>query len=161
MAKKRGRPAGTTGTAVPLHPHDIQLVLKVARRERYASRAEALVLLSTTLGLRASQLAQLTIKDVYDEDGGVLPVISVPRFLLGKRSQIDLSDLHRLRKLLADYFEKQIGIGMNSNTFMFRSQRGGSLSPQAIARYLTSLYRRAGIVGGSSRSGRKTFNQIR
>lgn len=141
MAKRRrGRPAGSTGTAVPLHPHDIQSVLKVARRQRYALGAEVLVLLSTTLGLRASQLAQLTIKDVYDEDGSVLPVISVPvSFLLGKKSQIDISDLHRLRRLLADLFEKQVGLGINPGTSMFESQRGGSLTPQAIARYLTDL----------------------
>ena len=34
-------------------------MLKVARRERYANRAELLVVLSTTLGLRASELTRI------------------------------------------------------------------------------------------------------
>ena len=57
-----------------LHPHDIQSVLKVARHERYANRAELLVVLSTTLGLRASELTRIAIKDVYTRDGSVLGI---------------------------------------------------------------------------------------
>jgi integrase/recombinase XerD len=137
-------------------------VLKVARRERYASRAEVLVTLSTTLGLRASELARMAIKDVYASDGSVLRVITVSQsFLLGKISQVDVSDLHRLRRCLADYFEKQIGQGVNPELPIFRSQKGGALTAQAIASILTALYRRAGIVGASSRSGRKTFSQTK
>jgi integrase/recombinase XerD len=163
MAKKgRGRPTGSSGTAVPFHPHDIQSVLKVARRERYASRAELLVMLSMTLGLRASELARMAIKDVYASDGSVLRVITVSQsFSLGKRSLVDLSDLHRLRRCMADYFEKQLGEGSDPGRPLFRSQQGGALTAQGIARYLTSLYRRAGIVGASSRSGRKTFDRAK
>ena len=57
-----------------LHPHDIQSVLKVARRERYANRAELLVVLSTTLELRASELTRIAVKDVYTRDGSVLGI---------------------------------------------------------------------------------------
>jgi integrase len=57
-----------------LHPHDIQSVLKVARRERYDNRAELLVVLSTTLGLRASELTRIAVKDVYARDGSVLGI---------------------------------------------------------------------------------------
>jgi integrase/recombinase XerD len=163
MTKRQsGRPVGITATAVALHPHDIQSVLKVARRERYASRAEALVMLSTTLGLRATELAPIKINDVYASDGSVLTNISVCRsFLLGKRQLVDLTDLPRLRKCLADYFEKELGEGVDPNAPLFRSQRGGPLSSQAIARHLTSLYRRAGIVGATSRSGRKMLSRTK
>jgi integrase/recombinase XerD len=163
MAKRRpGRPAGITGTAVALHPHDIQSVLKVARSERYASRAEVLVMLSTTLGLRATELAPIKINDVYAMDGAVRTSISVCRsFLPGKRQLVDLAELPRLRKCLADYFEKNLGEGVDPDAPLFRSQRSGSLSSQAIARYLTSLYRRAGIVGATSRSGRKTLQRTK
>src|SRR5690349_5977879 len=107
MTKRRpGRPAGLTGSAVALHPHDIQSVLKVARSERYASRAEVLVTLSTTLGLRATELASIKINDVYTIDGSVRTSINVrPSFLSGKRQLVDLAELPRLRKCLADYFE--------------------------------------------------------
>lgn len=161
MTRRRpGRPAGIIGAAVALHPHDIQSVLKVARSERYASRAEVLVMLSTTLGLRATELAPIKIDDVYAIDGSVRTSINVrPSFLLGKTQLIDLKDLPRLRKCLADYFEKELGEGVDPEAPLFRSQRGGSLKSQAIARYLTNLYRRAGIVGATSRSGRKTLSR--
>jgi integrase/recombinase XerD len=161
MAKKRpGRPVGSTGPAVPLDPNDIQSALKIARRERYASRAEVLLMLSVTLGLRASELAPMKLMDIYATDGSVLRVISVGRsFLGGKTSQVDLSDLHRLRACLANYFEKQLGEAADPESPLFRSQQGGALSAQGIARYLTNLYRRAGIVGASSRSGRKTLKR--
>ncbi len=127
MTKKRsGRPPGVTGAAVALHPHDIQAVLKIARRERYANRAEVLVMLSTTLGLRASELAQLKVKDVDASDGCVLTVITVCQsFLPGKKLQVDLTDFHRLRKCLADYFHKEIGEGGDPEAALFRSQQGG------------------------------------
>ena len=159
MAKRfRGRPVGSTGTAVALHPHDIQSALRVARRERYATRAELLVLLSTILGLRASELAPIKINDVYASDGTLLQVIAVGRsFLPSKRKQIDISDLHKVRAALSDYFEKELRDITDAQAPLFRSQQGGALRSQVIARYLTSLYRRAGIVGASSRSGRKTF----
>jgi integrase/recombinase XerD len=161
MTKKRsGRPTGSTGPAVALDPHDIQSVLKIARRERYASRAELLVMLSTTLGLRASELSPIKVNDVYASEGCVRTVITICRsFLPGKRLQVGLTDLHRLRKCLADYFEKEIGEGHEPEAPLFRSQRGGALTNQAIARYLTNLYRRAGIVGATSRSGRKMLNR--
>jgi integrase len=86
MTKKRsGRPTGSTGPAVALDPHDIQSVLKIARRERYASRAELLVMLSTTLGLRASELSPIKVNDVYASEGCVRTVITICRsFLPGK-----------------------------------------------------------------------------
>jgi integrase/recombinase XerD len=159
MTKRQsGRPAGITGTAVALHPHDIQSVLKVARSERHASRAEVLVMLSTTLGLRATELSPIKIRDVYARDGSVLAIVSVCRsFLPGKRQLVDLTDLTLLRKCLADHFERELGEGVDPDAPLFQSQRGGPLSSQAIARYLTSLYRRAGIIGATSRSGRKTL----
>jgi ribosomal protein S3AE len=62
----------------------------------------------------------MAIKDVYASDGSVLRVMTVPQsFSLGKRSLVELSDLHRLRKCLADHFEKHIGRGQTQNCLYF------------------------------------------
>lgn len=117
-------------------------------------------MLSTILGLRASELASIRLKDVYSQNGSVLQELHVSRsFLPSKREQIDLLELPKVRMVLADYFEKDLRAIADAEAPLFRSQKGGALKSQVIARYLTNLYRKAGIVGGSSRSGRKTFMQ--
>ncbi len=76
MAKRRGRPKGTTGRAAVLSPSQIRHAFRVARaRPRHAARAEAVLAMSVGLGLRAKELASLTWADVYDEDGRVRPVV--------------------------------------------------------------------------------------
>src|SRR5215468_9239286 len=82
----------SSGSAIPLSSDQIKRVLKVARSERYANRAELLLSLSIQLGMRATELASLKWIDIYDSNGAVRPVIAAKRaFLPGKRSQFDIS----------------------------------------------------------------------
>ena len=91
-------------------------------------------MLSNILGLRASELAPIKLKDVYSHDGSVLQVLLVTRsFLPSKREQIDLSDLPKVRAALADYFEKELRTIASVEAPLFRSQRGGALKSQVIA----------------------------
>ena len=76
MARRRGRPPGTTGRAAVLSPNQIRHAFRVARtRGRHAARAEAALAMSLGLGLRAKELAGLRWADVYDEAGKVRPVV--------------------------------------------------------------------------------------
>ena len=76
MAKRRGRPPGTSGRAAVLTPAQVRHVLRVARsRRRHAARAEAALAMSLGLGLRAMELASLRRSDVYDADGKVRSVL--------------------------------------------------------------------------------------
>jgi integrase len=99
--RPRGRPKGSSGSAIPLSSDQIKRVLKVARSERYADRAELLLSLSIQLGMRATELASLKWIDIYDSNGIVRPVIVAKRaFLPSKRSQFDISSHPNLQKLL-------------------------------------------------------------
>jgi integrase/recombinase XerD len=72
MARKRGRPPGTSGRAAVLSAAQVRHVFRVARsRGRHAARAEATLALTIGLGLRAKELAGLTWADVYEPDGRV------------------------------------------------------------------------------------------
>jgi integrase/recombinase XerD len=156
--RPRGRPKGSSGSAISLSPDQIKRVLKLARSERYADRAELLLSLSIQLGMRAIELASLKWIDIYDSNGTVRPVIAAKRaFLPGKRSQFDISSHPNLQKLLTEYHEKyRHPLLFDGEAPLFPSQRG-SMTATSIARYLTDLYRRAGIMSGSSRSGRQTM----
>jgi integrase len=75
------------GSATPLSSDQIKRVLKIARSERFAARAELLLLLSIDLGMRATELASLRWIDVYHSTGSVRSVITANRaFLPGKKS---------------------------------------------------------------------------
>jgi integrase/recombinase XerD len=159
MSKRpRGRPRGSMGSATPLSSDQIKRVLKIARSERFAARAELLLLLSIDLGMRATELASLRWIDVYHSTGSVRSVITANRaFLPGKKSYFDVTEHPHLERLLANYYEKQRHpVLFCGQTPLFQSQRG-FLTATSIARYLTELYRRAGIPSGTSRSGRRTM----
>jgi integrase len=67
MAKRRGRPPGTSGRAAVLSASQVRHVFRVARsRSRHAGRAEAALAMTLGLGLRAKELTSLQWADVYD-----------------------------------------------------------------------------------------------
>jgi integrase/recombinase XerD len=150
------------GKAAILGSAQIKEVLRAARREgRYTDRAEIALALSIELGLRAIELATLKWTDVYNSDGTVRQTITVRRaYLKGAESSVELVDAPKLRSLLADYQEKQmVSLNPNWQIPLFRSQRGGHMTAASMARYLTELYRRAGLDDASSLSGRRTHRR--
>ena len=162
MSKRpRGRPKGSTGKATLLSPAQVRDALTCARRYgRHANRAEVALSLSIELGLRAIELAALTLGDVYGPEGGIRSTISIkPAYMPSEASITDIDiDSPKLRGLLADYREKEFGgRGAADHIPLFRSQRGGHLTAASMARFITGLYHRAGIAAGSSRSGRRTL----
>jgi integrase/recombinase XerD len=154
----RGRPRGTTGKAAALSPTQIKQVFRAARRVRHGDRAEVALALSIELGLRASELAALKWCDVYNSDRTVREAISVePAYSRGPKTRVVASS-PKLRGLLADYREKQTLCAgeCDQDAPLFRSQRGGQMTSASMARFITGLYRKAAIAGGSSRTGRRT-----
>lgn len=156
----RGRPKGSVGKAAILSSAQVRDVFQSARHHgKYSDRAEIVLALSIYLGLRASELAALRWADVYDSDGTVRHVILVHRaYIQGARSRRELVSSPKLRGFLADYREKQTpSLNYGEHVPLIRSQRGGHMTAASMTRFVTGLYREAGISDGSSRSGRRTL----
>lgn len=148
--RKRGRPRGTIGSAAIITNEQFVRVCAIARRSgRYAARAETALLLSYELGLRAGELAVLTVGDLFEADERVRTSLLVGRRVLPLSSP-------RLRKGLADYRVQNFAPDVAPNAYLFFSQRGPNMTCTSLARELTTLYKAAGIVGGSSRSGKRS-----
>jgi hypothetical protein len=97
--------------------------------------------------------------DVFREDGSVREVISVHAAYRHDKVCLKITS-PKLRRCLADYCEKQQTPARRENRYpLFRSQRGDGMTASSVARYLTALYRKAGIRDGSSRSGRRTVER--
>ena len=108
MARRRGRPPGTTGRAAVLSPNQVRHAFRVARtRGRHAARAEAALAMSIGLGLRAKELAGLRWADVYDEAGKVRPVVHLKAaYTKGGRTRDVFVSSPALRRVLEKYGER-------------------------------------------------------
>ena len=146
----QGRPKGSVGKAAILSSAKVRNVIASARRNgKYSDRAELVLALSIQLGLRATELAALRWADVYDLNGRVRQMILVTRAYTRKAKTCALLVRSpKLRGLLADYREKQLSLRTRDEQFpLFCSQRGGHLTAGSMSRFVTGLYRKAGIAG--------------
>jgi integrase/recombinase XerD len=160
MARKRGRPPGTSGRAAVLSTSQVRHVFRVARsRGRHAARAEAALALSVGLGLRAKELAGIRWSDVYDTDGAVRKVVHLKAaYTKGGRTRDVFVSSPALRRVLEKYGERDwLGSARASQAALLASQKGGPMTACSMARFLKALYREAGVAGASSHSGRRTL----
>lgn len=160
MAKRRGRPPGTSGRAAVLSPAQIRQALRVARsRPRHAVRAEVALALSIGLGLRAKELAGLKWADVFDEAGDVRDVMHLKSaYTKGGRTRDVFLSSPSVRRVLEKYGELHwLMRTKGSQAAFLPSQKGGPMTPYSMARFLKSLYAEAGIARASSHSGRRTL----
>lgn len=113
-------------------------------------------MLSHYLGLRAKELASLTIGDVFDPSSG--KPRDVVRLLAsmtkgGKPREVFLVNEEPRQQLLAYLRERSL---RHMDAPLFQSQRGGHFSANSMQRLVAICYRRAGIQA-SSHSGRRSF----
>lgn len=151
----RGRPKGTGGPVTTLSPEDEKSLARFLRSDD-DERGKLAILLSLTVGLRAAELAVLRFSDVFSSEGRVLPALVLHPKRAPHSIRLALDD-KALRSALADCFERHATFSSTDlQRPLFQSQRGGALTTASMARYLTSIYQRAGIKGATSRSGRAT-----
>ncbi len=150
----RGRPPGR---ATVLTTAQIKQVLCTARsRARHADRAFTALTLTLGLGLTAAELAGLRCGDVFDNNGAVRPSMRI-RERTGSRSRMMLISSGPVRQALEIYGERRLPWRVTTpDASLFTSQKRSVLTPASMARFLTALYREAGVYRATSRSGRGT-----
>lgn len=153
-------PEGLDGQAAVLSPAQVKQVFRISKsRQRHADRAEALFALSIGLGLRAKEQASLRWSDVYEPDGKVRQVVPLKAaYTKGAKVRDVFVSSPPLRKILPNYREKRgPWSGGVPDGPLFRSRKGRHMTASSMARFLTGLYREAGIQNASSHSGRRTL----
>ena len=113
-------------------------------------------MLSHFAGLRVGEIAHLRVRDVVDANGKVRDQILLRKeFTKGDEARtVFVSE--RLRRELDRFFQAaQSRPALDAP--LLRTQKRTAFSPNTLCQWFTNLYRRAGIEGATSHSGRRWF----
>jgi len=126
---------------------------------RNAKRDVVVFLLSVKAGLRAKEIAALQWRMVMTPDGKVGQTINLPNQASKGQSGRVIPINKTLHTALLDLYldEVQSKHFDADEAFVVRTERSKRTTPQVIVNMFASWYRRLGLIGCSSHSGRRSF----
>ena len=133
----------------------IKIVYAHCSTRRHAARDRAIIAVSFMAGLRAKEIAALTIDNVRGEDGGIREefILSKEQTKGRKARRVFLSQ--KLRLELKSYFDEvKLHKGCSA---LFQSQKGKAFSANTMCQLFLNIYSETGIEGASSHSGRRSL----
>ena len=106
-------------------------------------------------GLRAKEIAALSVGNVFDEAGAVREqfILSAAQSKGGQTRTVYLNQ--RLRRALVDYGDT-IKL-TDPQQALFSSQKGGAFSANTMCQLFLDIYKACGLKDASSHSGRRTY----
>lgn len=132
-------------------------LVAVIDSKRHSVRNHTLVALSFYAGLRACEMAELLVGDVYDETGTVRDAIYL-RAAQTKGSEGNTVLVNkRLKQALQRYAaEYPKHVAQRQRKLLYSAKRNG-FTAQTIVNLFRSLYSAAAVAGASSHSGRRQY----
>jgi integrase len=138
--------------AKTLSADDIKDLLVFASCTRHSLRNSVIVLLSAKAGLRAGEIANLTWDMLVDANGHISGLIELRDQAAKKCSGRSIPIHPDVAAALAAW--RQVA---PSSEYMIASERGGPLTPLSIVVWFNRAFKKLGLKGCSSHSGRRTF----
>ncbi len=141
--------------AATLTQQQLNLVLAYCDRTRNACRNRAIILVTHWSGMRIGEVAALRWADVVGSDGSIKSEVRLTASQTkGRRARTVLIP-ERLRDQLRLY-AGSVGSKPASAPF-FDTQRSSGFTANTLTHVVNAIYRRAGVDGATSHSGRRTF----
>jgi integrase/recombinase XerD len=144
---------------------ELKLLLLFIATRKHAARDRAMMLMTHWGGMRIGEVAAVRVGDVLALDGTVKQEIRLTAWQTkGKRSRtVVLSE--KLRKELLTYLQHSFDTRQliavtytdEMNKPLFPTQKRDGFTANTACYHFHMLYRAAGIDGGSSHSGRRSF----
>ncbi|MBE0533315.1 MAG: site-specific integrase [Rhodospirillales bacterium] len=139
-------------------PNDTEMkrLLAVIDTGKHASRNRAAAMLSHLAGLRVGEIASLLIGDVFDGDGNPREqIILKAAYTKGHQARtVFVSD--KLRRELRRY-QSSFETTLPNDAPLLKTQKNTAFSANTLCQLFGELYRRAGVDGATSHSGRRSF----
>ena len=141
--------------AKTLNERELKVVLAHCATRRHGARDRAIVLVSFYAGLRAKEIAALSIGNVLSDSGEIREeCVLTPSQTKGRKARRIFFST-KLRKELAGYLSKIDT--ENAINPLFETQKGTRFSANTMCQLFLDIYCQCGIDGASSHSGRRSF----
>lgn len=134
---------------------ELDQVLRHVSTTRYAIRNRAMVLMSFWSGMRVGEIASLRIADVRNDDGTIKAEVKLQASQTKGKHPRTVFINEKLRAELAAYL-KTFAVKDPTRPLFYTEKRTG-FDANTMAQWFFWLYKKAGIAGASSHSGRRTF----
>jgi integrase/recombinase XerD len=143
--------------AKTLNQQELRKVLDYISTRKHSARNRALLMTTFLSGMRVGEVSSLRFKDVVDSDGNIRNEIRLtPEMTKGEFARVVFVN-ERLRKELHQYI--RIYNPQDKTLKFFYSQKRASdgFNANTLTQHFHFLYKRAGLDGASSHSGRRSF----
>lgn len=141
--------------AQTLTDRDIKRVMAYIKTRRHRTRDRTIVQFSILAGLRAKELAALTVSDVFDADGTVREQFTLTGNQTKGSHARTVYISRRLQRVLEAYY--QLIEHRPQHRPLFQTQQRTAFSANTMCQLFLNIYHACGLANASSHSGRRTF----
>ncbi len=143
--------------AKTLNQQELRKVLDYISTRKHAARNRAMLMTTFLSGMRVGEVSSLRLKDVIDSEGKVRNEIRLtPEMTKGDSARIVFIN-ERLRKELEHYLRIYKSSNLDDKLFYSQKKASNGFNANTLTQHFHFLYKRAGVDGASSHSGRRTF----
>ncbi len=148
---------GMSKQAKTLNATELRRVLDYTATRKHSARNRALLMITFLSGMRVGEVASLRYSDVLNADKTVKKEIRLRADQTkGNEARVVFVN-EKLRKELEQYVSKLKISDMNKKFFYSQKTKSDGFTANTLTQFFHYLYRRSGIDGASSHSGRRTF----
>ena len=144
------------GQAKSLSEAEIKRVLAVVASGRNAERNRAMVLLTFYAGMRVGEVAALKWKDLKESDNSIKNEIRLKAEQTKGKFGRTVMVGDKLRKELTIYADS-VKSTDNDKPVIYSQRTRSGFTSNTLSQEFKTLYKKAGIAGATSHSGRRTF----
>lgn len=140
-----------------LNSAELKRLNAVVEGTRHAVRNATAVALSFYAGLRACEIAALTVGDVFEETGAVRDTLYLSAAQTKGSTGNTVYVNRRLAAALKRYAAAHTKRLQHRTQPLIYSAKGGGFTAQTMVNLFAVLYKAAAVAGASSHSGRRQF----
>ena len=143
--------------AKTLNEQELRKVLDYISTRKHSARNRALLMTTFLSGMRVGEVASLRFSDVVDSEGNIRNEIRLtPAMTKGQFARVVFVN-ERLRKELEKYIRFYNPTDKSMRLFYSQKRASDGFNANTLTQHFHFLYKRAGIDGASSHSGRRSF----
>ena len=146
-----------TKQAKTLNTEELRRVLDYTATRKHSTRNRALVTSSFYSGCRVGELSSLAYSDVVDEAGKVRDEIRLKAENTKTKEARIVFVNAKLKKELQKYADFYKPTNTQHKFFYSQKRASNGYNSNTLTQFFHYLYKRAGVYGASSHSGRRTF----